>query len=532
MLDSLRKNSQSFLVKSVLAAIVIVFIFWGVGTFSARRLQVVARVNGEVISDREFESAYQNVQRSYAQSLPADLSEGILRERTLDHIITARLVTQEAARLGLMVTEEELRDSIAARPEFQANGRFDRDLYLRVLRANGLTPPAFEASHRQDLLVQKMYDLITAGAHVTEAQALARFRYENERVGLKVIKVSSADFRSRVAITEEDARRYFEENRERFREPERVSIRYLPFQTEKFAEGAEPSEDDVRAYYEENADRFRATGEGGVQTTRPLEEVRDEIVKSLKLRMGRDLALKRAEDAHDRLLDGEDMNAVASSFGMTVTETPPFSRQETVVGLSPSNEVREAAFAVEKGEVGEILTLGSGYVVFMVSERKASYLPEFETVRAQVEEELRGERAREAARKHAEELLAKVKEAPDRLAAIAAENGLAVEDIAPFSRRDGSLSGISDVPELREAAFQLGPDQPVAPRVYQGGANYFIAVFQERLPAEENAFAEQKDALLEQERKRLELTLVEEFLNYLKGKAKIEYGEAYAARAR
>jgi peptidyl-prolyl cis-trans isomerase D len=260
VLDSIRKNSQSWFIKALLSAIVIVFISWGVGSFSARKLQVVVRVNGEVISDQDFQHAYQNVQRIYSRNSQASPPDAVLRERTLDQLITARLLMQEAQRLGLMVTQEELRDSIAAIPDFQVDGRFNRDLYLRVLQASQVTPPGFEAAQSEDLLVRKVQQIIASGAQVTEAQALDRFRYENEQVGLRVLKLPAADFLSRVELADADAQTYFEQNREHFREPERVKVRYLYFAADHFAALATPSDEEIQRFYDENLDRYRKKG--------------------------------------------------------------------------------------------------------------------------------------------------------------------------------------------------------------------------------------------------------------------------------
>jgi peptidyl-prolyl cis-trans isomerase D len=518
-------------VKALLSAIVIVFISWGVGSFSARKLQVMVRVNEDVISDQEFQDAYQNVQRMYSRNLQASPPDAVLRERTLDQLITARLLTQEAQRLGLMVTKEELRDSIAAIPDFQIEGRFNRDLYLRVLRASQLTPPGFETSQSEDLLVRKVQGIIASGAQVTEAQALDRFRYDNERVGLKVLKLAAADFLSRVEFTDAEVQTYFEENREHFREPERVKIRYLYFAADHFAALAAPGDEEIRSFYEENLDRYRKKGEeNDIEQTRPLDEVRDEVVSALKLQMGRQLALKQVEQAHERLLDEDALDAVASSVGLTVVEPAPFSQQEPVAGLASSKEVRDAAFAADEGEVGDIATLDSGYVVLAVTERKQSYIPDFDVVRQEAEKELRLKRAEEAARKQAEALLAKLKEDPGSLKTIAVENKLAVEKTGPFRRLGGYVSNVGNVPELKEAAFRLTSEASVAPAVYAVNGDAFVAVFEERLPAEEGDFQAQKDALVEQERRRLEMALVVQFVDYLKGQAKIEYGKAYTAR--
>jgi len=248
VLDSLRKNRQSIFVKTLLGAIVIVFMFWGVGSFNANQLEIVAKVDGEIISRREFDDAYQHTRRFYSERLQTTIPDALLREQALDQLITLRLLMREADRLGLVVTEAEVRDSIAVIPGFQIDGRFSRQLYEQALRREGQRPADFEAMQRQQLLVTKVQDVVAAGAHVTEGQALERFRYDNEEVKLRAFQIHAADFLSQIEVTEEEAREYFTEHREQFREPERMKIRYLYFTGQRFADEVQTDAEEVQDY--------------------------------------------------------------------------------------------------------------------------------------------------------------------------------------------------------------------------------------------------------------------------------------------
>ena len=62
---------------------------------------------------------------------------------------------QEARRLGLTATDEELMNAITQVPEFQVNGRFNKERYIQLLRANRLTPAQFEDDQRKQLTIQR-----------------------------------------------------------------------------------------------------------------------------------------------------------------------------------------------------------------------------------------------------------------------------------------------------------------------------------------------------------------------------------------
>lgn len=628
MLDALRKNSQSRVIQVLLGAIVIVFVFWGVGTLSTGQLEVIARVNDDIISAREFDRAYQNTARSMSELYQNGFPAEFVREQTLDRLITARVLMQEAERLGLSVGENELRRSIAEMPQFRSGGQFDRNLYLRILQLNGMKPSDFEEAQRQQLLLTKMQELISAGAHVTEAQARERYRYENEKANLKVVKVPAQRFVAEITPSEDELRAYYDAHRDEFREPERVRIDYLLFDPEVFARNYEPQDQEIQAYYEEHrgqygtpeqvrarhilfrlspganegqkqsvrqrAEEVLAKARGGgdfaqlasqhsedtgsaaqggdlgffgrgemvapfeqaafdlapgaisdlVETQfgfhiikveekraaseKQLDEVRGEIVDALRKQRGRDLARRAVEQAEEQLLDGESFESVSAHLGLPVRSSEPFSRQEMPAGLSDASELRDAAFDTAAGELGEVVSLPSGYVVFRVAEKQESYVPELDRVGERVADAVRKEKAAARAKEMAESLLQRLQQG-EALDAVAASAGLQVEETGPFTRRGGYIAQVGNAPALREAAFELSPEKPLGPQVYEAGGDAVIAVLQERLPADEQDFEGQKAELIEQERQRLQGALFEQFVRYLKGKAQIEIGQGYTA---
>jgi peptidyl-prolyl cis-trans isomerase D len=638
VLDVLRKNAQSTVIKVTFVAIVVVFVFWGVSTVQTDQMQVAATVNDEVISIKDLDRAQDNLVRG-AGDLYRETPAQVLRGQALDQLITARLLTQEAERLGLMVSADELREAIAALPVFQVDGRFDHGTYVRVLQANGVRPSDFEASQREQLLMTKLQEVIAAGVHVSDAQARERYRFDNEKVVLRFVKIAAAPFEAAATVSAEDVQGYFDQHREEFRDPERMQIRYLYFEPEKFAAQVTPSEEDIRVYYEAHAEDYQQPEEvrarhilltlppeppAGAATeqkaaaeqqraavraraaeivskvkagedfaalatshsedpgsakaggdlgffargrmvpafedaafalapgtvsdvvespfglhiikveekrparTQPLEEVRERIVGMLRQQRGREQALAAAERAHEQLTDGAALETVAGAAGLAVQSPPPFGRTEPVVGLPSAPELAEAVFQTEPNELGEIVTLGSGYVVFRATARSDSFLPDLDAVRARVEAAVKRERGRAAAKERAAALLARLQESKD-LDALAAAEGLTVDETGPVSRQGGYVPKLGNLPDLKDRAFRLSPEDPVVPAVFNAQGDAVLAVLKERMPADEAAFEAQKATLLEQERRRFEMAVVQEFVNQLKKGARIEIGQGYAS---
>ena len=150
MLGFMRQHARSSFIKIIFWMIIVVFVFWGVGTMVAGgdKVNVAAMVDGEPISAQTYARAHERMQRVYRELYRENLNPQILAQlnlgqRALDDLVTEMLLKREAGRLGLRVTDDEVRGSILDIPTFQDGARFDRTRYLNALRASRLTPAEF-----------------------------------------------------------------------------------------------------------------------------------------------------------------------------------------------------------------------------------------------------------------------------------------------------------------------------------------------------------------------------------------------------
>lgn len=622
MLDVMRKHGQSFALKIFYTIIVLVFVFWGVGTMRANRMEVAAKVNDEVITKRQYDRAYTNLINMYRnmgqQGAPPD---ALLRSQAIAQLVSNELLIQEARRLGLEVDEAELRQSIASMPSFQSDGHFNKDAYIEILRQNGLKPADFEELQRRQLLAGKVQELVAQGAYVSDTEVKERFKFDNERVTLKFIKLPAASFASQVTLGDQDVQAYYDQNQEKYREPERVKIQMVEFRPADFAARITPTEEQIKEYYESNPAQFEkpeevrarhilftvkpdaseadkaaarkqaeevlakakggadfaelakqysqdSTAESGgdlgtfgrgvmtpafeaaafalepgqvsdiVETpfgfhiikleqkqaagTQPLDEARATIIGELKNRQARQVALDEVEKAHDAVLDGAPLEKAAADAGLQMQTPPPFAGTEKIFGLE-RKPLNDEAFNTEVGEIGEVVTETSGYTIIKVVERIPSGVPPLDQIRAKVEADLRAQKASELARQRGEALLAQLKD-KKTIADVAAAANLTVEESREIGRFGGYLPNIGTAPALKDAAFMLTAENPVAPAVYDVNGDAIVVVLGERLPADETRFDSEKAAIAERLRGQAAAAALRTFVDQLKAKSQIEYG--------
>lgn len=176
MLSQMRKHAGSWMIKVLLFAIVVVFSFWGVGSYRSRQDTQVAEVNGEKISFDLYRQSYKNLldqyRRVYGEQLNDDMLKALnLKQQAIEQLIDRVLLLQEAQRLEISVSDKEVAESIRQYPAFQVNGVFDSNRYMRLLNQIRMSAEEFESNQQQSLRLQKVQSMVQDGVFVSDDEA-------------------------------------------------------------------------------------------------------------------------------------------------------------------------------------------------------------------------------------------------------------------------------------------------------------------------------------------------------------------------
>ena len=177
----------------------------------------------------------------------------------------------------------------------------------------------------------------------------------------------------------------------------------------------------------------------------------------------------------------------------------------------------EAALALGEREVSDLIETGDVIYLLTPFERVEAHTPPLAEVRDRVLADLRRERGEAAAKERAEKLLARAREAD--LETAAAEAGLTLEETGPFDRNAATIPKIGPAVELRADAFGLGPDAPLAPKVYSASGDAIVAAFRGRTPADLSGLAGAKDGLRRTLLTQKREAVLTAYIDYLKERA-------------
>lgn|SRR5574340_231797 len=173
MLKAMRKHAKFFYVFFFI--IILSFIFWGVGTVDKSTAVPVAEIGKEKITLEEYGRAYDRAVSFYRDIYKEKFNDEMekklkLREGVLDSLIDERALLIAARSIGMVVSDEELEEAIRNEPSFTKSGVFDRDIYMRVLQINRITPEYFENIKRYELILVKMKRLIGEAFELTDGE--------------------------------------------------------------------------------------------------------------------------------------------------------------------------------------------------------------------------------------------------------------------------------------------------------------------------------------------------------------------------
>lgn len=153
--------------------VIISFVLWGVGGIKDPGSNSAITIGKYNATLDEYRDTYNRLYDFYKQIYKDKFNDETLKKldlkkKSIDEIIQKRLLQQEAKRIGLGVTDEEVKEFILNFPAFQKDGKFDNEIYQRVLELNRLTPEGFIQIQKEDLIVGKMRGIISDSVAVTD----------------------------------------------------------------------------------------------------------------------------------------------------------------------------------------------------------------------------------------------------------------------------------------------------------------------------------------------------------------------------
>ena len=238
MATSIGKLSKSFFIKLLVGIIILPFVFWGMGdVFSGGNQNVIATIDSKKVNTQEFVNYVNRLNLNEEQV--KNLSKTDLIEQILSEYIGRKVMALEIEKIGIVVSDNALRDIIKNDKLFYKDDKFSRTEYEKFLIKSGITAPQFEANIVEQEKRRQFLSSLAGGIVVPEILVKKEFRKENQTKTIEYIDLDK--YHSKNKPSAESLKALYERNKNIFF-VELKSIRYAEIKPELISGSADFNE--------------------------------------------------------------------------------------------------------------------------------------------------------------------------------------------------------------------------------------------------------------------------------------------------
>jgi peptidyl-prolyl cis-trans isomerase D len=441
----------------------------------------VATVDGHDITQAEWDAAHRSQVERMRSSMPTvdvklfDSPEA--KYSTLERLVRDRLLQAAATKLRLGVSDARLAAELQQNPSIaalrRADGTLDMERYRQLLASQGMSPESFEMQVRGDLASRQVMSGVgvTSFSSVALADVTLNAFYEQRQV--QVARFAPADFVAEIKPSDEALEAYYKANTDKFQSAERADIDYVVLDLAAVQKGIVVPEAELKSYYEQNAARLAG-----------MEERRASHIL---------ISVDKSASAEQREAARSKAQALLAEVQKSPTQFAELARKNSQDTGSATKggdldffgrgamvkPFEDVAFALKKGEVSGVVETEFGFHIIRLTDIKVPEQMSFESQRAKLEQEVRGQLAQRKFAEAAEQFTNIVYEQSDSLKPAADRLKLEVQHASNLGREAVAGNTAANNPKLLSAVFspdsiekkrnteavELGPNVLAAARI-------------------------------------------------------------------
>jgi peptidyl-prolyl cis-trans isomerase D len=448
----MRKHARSWIIKVALGGIIVTFVFWyGWSDKIDDRQSYVAKVDGKVITHQYFNAVYyselEKIKLRFRGNLPENLLEKLdLKKRVLEGLINQVLLGEEAERLGLAVTKEDVRRDISTDPRFQSQGAFDESAYRAYLRQIKLTAPTYEQLRRDEIIQEQAANLLTDGVKTEPGEIRRLWRFQHDKLVLMLALIRPEAEAGEAAPDPQALEAYFKKNTKKYDFPESADVQYVSFSWKDLKAGIEVGQDEVKQYFSAHPTEFVIPER--IRARHILLKVPEDAPKDAV-----EALRKRLEEILEKIKAGEDFEKAAAAESHDEATATKGGDLGFFSKGSMNPQLERVAFGLKVGEVSSPVLTSQGLHIVKVEEKEPEKELPFDQVKDKIVEKMVEERARRKADDIADELYEKIYRT-ERLEGPASEYGLEMKKAQGVTKEAG-VPDVAKDPAMLDDIFRL-----------------------------------------------------------------------------
>jgi peptidyl-prolyl cis-trans isomerase D len=505
MIRFLQKDSR--VIKGVFIAIIavacitmVITLVPGIFSDSTTTANTYATVKGGGYFGRVFGPSHdittpevqQVAQRLLQQQKLPDFALPYMMPRAAQALIQREILMQEATRMGLKVTDNDLRYELQNGPFaaylFPKGNFIGDDGYANFVQsAFNMSKEDFEKQFKDEIAINRLETTITGGVFVSDKEVRDSYMQQGTKVKFQYAVLSTEDLRKQINPTDAELQTYFKQNAAKYANaiPEMRKISYIAFTADQVPGGApQVSDNAVQQYYNAHQKDYSVP-----------EQVKVRHIL-IKVPAGADAkadgeARAKAEDVLKQLKAGGNFAELAGKY----SDDPGSKTQGGELGFIQHGvtvpEFDKAAFSLNPGQTSELVKTQFGYHIIQTEEKQTAHTKPLAEVKPQIVATLSAEMKAQQEQAFANTLAS---EAKGGLAKAAAAHHLNVVT-TDYLPQTAVIPGLTDGSKLIAQAFSAKPN--TAPATASTGSGYAVFQVLDVKAAHAPTFDEYKSHLVE-----------------------------------
>ena len=439
---------------------------------------VVATVSGQDITAND-------VQRQAKQMLNQQFPRGgaqasallpFFAQRAAENLISEKVLLVQAQNMGLKATDDDLREYMRRGQLGQIlfpNGVFvGQQEYENFVASNNLTVPQFEQLVKEDILLNKLRDLVASSATVTDAEVRKQFDKQNTKVKFNYAVIKKDDILKSIHPADAELRAFYDRNKNSYVNsiPERRQLKYVVVDNVRLLSQTQVTQSELQSYYQDHRDEYRVPEQVNVRhilIKTPLPGADGKVDPKAV-----DAARAKAEDVLKQVKAGGNFAELAKKY----SDDPGSAKNGGSLGFIGKGrtvpEFEKAAFSLPKGGTSDLVQSSYGFHIIHVDDKQDAHVKSLDEVKAQIEPLIKQQKAAQASQHEVEQLLSEARN--NGLEKAAASKGLQLIS-TDFVDSKAALPGIGNDPQFMSTVFAQNQNAPPdQAQIHQGHAIYQV----------------------------------------------------------
>jgi len=451
-----------------------------------------------------------------------------MEQQVGQNLVQQQVVLQEAHKLGVYATNEDVRRILSTGPNAQVlypGGKFiGEDAYRQLIDENRHeSVDEFENEIKYQITYQRLRALIAAGVTVSDQEVREIYRKGNIKIKFDYAVLSADDLRKTINPSEADLEAFFKKNAAQYAQavPEERQITYFAFTEDQVPGGVpQPTQQQIQQYYNDHLSDYQVPDQAKsrhilISVPEGADAKTDAAAKA------------KAESILKQLQAGGSWTELAKKY----SDDPGSNDQGGELGFMNKSsqlvpEFMNALFTQKVGDIEIVRSKTFGYHIIQVEERQNAHTQPLSEVQGTIVAALTRDVAAQAESRYAQQLTAEASK--NGLEKTAAAHHLGLVTSQPVGR-DGVIAALPDSSQLLAKAFAA--KQGDAPQSAPTGEGYAIFQVTGVVAAHAPAFADWKTHVLDDYRDEQLPALLNQKTAELAAKAKAMNDLAKAAKA-